>query len=121
MATFDCEVFGYIQYSSDLAYAELIECEEALKEGLTEAVHACGAEHLDIFGLDDGLRIQFVLEEYGENALHELCDAVAPLFPATVTARMFAVQKKLEVAHLYQFEEDSWKESAITIASPVTE
>ena len=119
MATFDCEVFGYIQYNPELSYAELIECEETLKEGLTEVLHACGADHLDVFGLDDGLRIQFVLEEYGENALHEMCDAVAPVIPSGVTARMFAVQKKLEIAHLYHFEGEIWKESAINIASPI--
>ena len=35
MATFDCEVLGYVQYNPDLSYAELIECEDELKEKLS--------------------------------------------------------------------------------------
>ena len=36
MATFDCEVLGYVQYNPELSYAELIECEDELKEQLTD-------------------------------------------------------------------------------------
>ncbi|SIO39097.1 hypothetical protein [Halodesulfovibrio marinisediminis] len=117
MATYDCEVLGYVQYNSELSYAELIECEDELKEKLTETLHACGAEHLDFFALDDGLRIQFVLTDYDEGLLHTICDAVVPFFPTQTVARLYAIQKNLEMSSLYQFTNGAWKESGIDISS----
>ncbi|KAF1076079.1 hypothetical protein [Halodesulfovibrio sp. MK-HDV] len=117
MATFDCEVLGYVQYNPDLSYAELIECEDELKEKLADTLHVCGADHIDFFGLDDGLRIQFVLTDYDEGVLHTICDAVVPFFPVQTLARLFAIQKNLEISHLYQFEKGTWKESGIDISS----
>ena len=121
MATFDCEVFGYIEYNSELSYTELIECENELKETLAETLHSCEAEHIDFVGLDDGLRFQFVVSEYGEAVLHEICDAVAPTFPKETTARLFAIQKDLEVAILYQFAAKGWKETALNISAGIYE
>ncbi|MFA9396090.1 MAG: hypothetical protein ACERJ1_15480 [Halodesulfovibrio sp.] len=117
MATFDCEVLGYVQYNPDLSYAELIECEDELKEKLADTLNVCGADHIDFFGLDDGLRIQFVLTDYDEGVLHTICDAVVPFFPVQTLARLFAIQKNLEISHLYQFEKGIWKESGIDISS----
>lgn len=120
MTMYDCEVFGYVEYNQELSYAELIECEDGLKETLTDVLQASGAEHLDFVGLDDGLRFQFVISEYGENVLHELCDAVAPVFPEKTAARLFAVQKNLEVAHLYRFVANGWQESVLDISSGIS-
>lgn len=117
MATFDCEVLGYVQYNPELSYAELIECEDELKEKLSEALHAHGAEHLDFFALDDGLRIQFVLSDYDESQLHGICDAVVPFFPIQTVARLYAIQKNLESSSLYQFANGGWKEAGIDISS----
>ena len=119
MATFDCEVFGYVEYNPELSYAELIDCENELKETLTETLHSCGAEHIDFVGLDDGLRFQFAVSEYGEAVLHEICDVLAPTFPKETTARLFAIQKNLEVAHLYQFTAKGWQETALNISAGI--
>lgn len=117
MATFDCEVLGYVQYNPELSYAELIECEDELKEKLAETLHVYGADHVDFIGLDDGLRIQFVLSDYDEGLLHTICDAVVPFFPIQTIARLYAIQKNLEMSHLYQFTNGTWKESGIDISS----
>ncbi|MCT4628035.1 hypothetical protein [Halodesulfovibrio sp.] len=117
MATFDCEVLGYVQYNPELSYAELIECEEELKLQLADVLHVQGANHVDFIGLDDGLRIQFVLADYDENLLHSICDAVIPFFPVQTIARLYAIQKDLESSTLFQFEKGAWKEAGIDISS----
>ncbi|MCG8529071.1 MAG: hypothetical protein MI749_00235 [Desulfovibrionales bacterium] len=119
MAMYDCEVFGYVQYNAELSYTELIECEEMLKERLPDVLHEQDAVHLDVVGLDDGLRIQFVLAEYDREHLHTICDAIAPLLPEKTTSRMLAVQKLLEKAHLFLFEDNGWNESAFNITQRI--
>ncbi|OBQ51888.1 hypothetical protein [Halodesulfovibrio spirochaetisodalis] len=117
MATFDCEVLGYVRYNPELSYSELIECEDDVKEKLTDSLREQGAEHVDFFALDDGLRIQFVLNEYDEGQLHTLCDAVLPCLPEKTVTRLYAIQKNLETSTLFQFENGAWKEAGIEISS----
>ncbi len=116
MATYDCELFGHMLYSPELSYNELHELESDLIPALQTALTAAGAEHIDLLGQGDALRMQGVLPEHMEADFHALCDTIAAFLPPTVTGRLLFVHKDLAVLHLYLFTEKGWKEAALDVS-----
>ncbi|UZP66799.1 hypothetical protein N1030_14450 [Desulfovibrio mangrovi] len=116
MAKHDCEVFGHMLYSSELSYNELYAIEADLIDELQAALERINAEHIDLVGLGDALRMQCVLTDYDEIVFHELCDAVAAFLPKKVQGRLLFVHKDLSIVHLYCFMDGGWKEAAVDIS-----
>ncbi len=116
MAKHDCELFGHMLYSPDLSYSELYAIEADLIDEMHDALEQIGAEHIDLVGMGDALRIQCVLSEHDEPIFHDLCDAVARFLPATVQGRLLCVHKDLSVIHLYCFTGKGWKEATVDIS-----
>lgn len=116
MVKHNCELFGHMLYSPDISYNELYALEADLIDELHDALEKIGAEHIDLVGLGDALRVQCVLTEYSEPIFHDLCDTVAEFLPKKVLGRFLFVHKDLSVVHLYCFLENGWKEAAVDIS-----
>lgn len=116
MVKYDCEVFGHMLYSPELSYNELYAIEADLIDELRSALEEIGAEHIDLSGLGDALRMQCVLYGYDEVVFHGLCDAIAAFLPRKVDGRLLFVHKDLSIVHLYCFANGGWKEAAVDIS-----
>lgn len=116
MATYNCELFIHVRYSAELSYDELYEVEAKLTEELQQALEEHDAEHIDVVTQGDALRVQCVFAEYAEAAFRELCDSTAGCIKDSLSARFLFVDKDLESAHVYYFEDAAWEEVPLNLA-----
>lgn len=90
------ECFCRLSYASELTYEELIECEQALSEGMQELLEKAGAVHADFFPDGDCLYVQWVFPALEPADFEQLTGGVAKLAGNRVQGRILLVDKQLD-------------------------
>ena len=116
MARHTSVLLGLVNYSPDLSYEALHSLESEYIEGLTELLEKFGAEHLDFWGIGDGLQLEAAFAEANEESMRGLCDEFCSLLRAGCRARLAFLDKNLTWMELFHLESGHWRQERLDIA-----
>ncbi len=115
MAKYDCELFGYFSYDAALSYNELHVFEAEFREALQGVLEQNNADFLQFEPEGDALRIQCVFNNFYEESLHAVCEAVCQVMTPHVRGKFLAVNKDLQDLLVYRLTNNGWSEGIISL------